>query len=38
MLKLTEKDAQAVGAYRTENGPFADFDALLKVPGMTRKR
>ncbi len=34
VLKLTEKDAEAVVAYRTENGPFSDFDALLKVPGI----
>ncbi|MDQ3346845.1 MAG: helix-hairpin-helix domain-containing protein [Acidobacteriota bacterium] len=34
VLKLSEKDAQAIVVYRNENGPFADFDALAKVPGI----
>jgi competence protein ComEA len=34
VLKLSEKDAQAIATYRTEHGPFADFDALTKVPGI----
>ncbi|MDQ3212451.1 MAG: helix-hairpin-helix domain-containing protein [Acidobacteriota bacterium] len=34
VLKLSEKDAQAIVAYRSENGPFADFEALTKVPGI----
>lgn len=31
---LTEKDADAIVAYRKANGDFADFDALCKVPGI----
>jgi competence ComEA-like helix-hairpin-helix protein len=34
VLWLSEKDAAAIVAYRTANGPFADFDALTKVPGI----
>ena len=33
-LGLSKKDADAIGSYRTEHGPFADFDALRKVPGL----
>ena len=32
ILGLSEKDAQAIVAYRKANGPFADFDAVKKVP------
>ena len=34
VLKIPEKDADAIVAFRTANGPFTDFDALAKVPGM----
>jgi|SRR5688572_1862249 len=33
-LGLSKKDADTIGAYRTEHGPFADFAALQKVPGL----
>ena len=33
-LGLSRKDAETIGAYRTEHGPFADFAALHKVPGL----
>jgi competence protein ComEA len=31
---LTPEEAQAIVKYRDENGPFADFDAVTKVPGV----
>jgi competence protein ComEA len=34
VLKIPEKDADAIVAFRTANGPFTDFDALAKVPGL----
>jgi competence ComEA-like helix-hairpin-helix protein len=33
-LGLSRKDAETIGAYRTEHGPFADFAALHSVPGL----
>ena len=33
-LGLSKKDADTIGAYRTEHGPFADFAALQRVPGL----
>ena len=33
-LGLSKKDADAIGSYRTEHGPFADFAALRSVPGL----
>ena len=33
-LGLSKKDAETIGAYRTEHGPFADFAALHSVPGL----
>jgi mono/diheme cytochrome c family protein len=33
-LGLSKKDADSIGAYRTEHGPFADFAALRRVPGL----
>jgi competence ComEA-like helix-hairpin-helix protein len=33
-LGLSRKDADAIGSYRTDHGPFADFAALQKVPGL----
>jgi competence protein ComEA len=34
VLKIPQKDAEAIVAFRTANGPFTDFDALAKVPGL----
>jgi len=34
VLKVSEKDAEAIVAFRTANGPFTDFDGLAKVPGI----
>jgi hypothetical protein len=36
-LALAKKDAEAVVAYRTANGKFADFDAVRKVPDIDLK-
>jgi competence ComEA-like helix-hairpin-helix protein len=33
-LGLSKKDADTIGTYRTEHGPFADFAALRRVPGL----
>ena len=38
ILSLSEKDAQAIVAYRNTNGSFADFDALKKVPDIDLKK
>lgn len=32
VLKVSDKDAEAIEAFRKANGPFTDFDALAKVP------
>lgn len=32
VLKVSDKDAEAIVAFRTANGPFVDFDGLAKVP------
>jgi competence protein ComEA len=37
ILELSQKDADAIVAYRKEKGNFADFDALTKVPGIDTK-
>ena len=37
-LGLSKKDAETIGAYRTEHGPFADFAALQRVPGLDADR
>lgn len=34
VLGITEKDADAIVAYRKANGDFVDFDALCKIPGI----
>ena len=34
---LTSEDAQKIVKYREEHGPFADFEALAKVPGVDAK-
>jgi competence ComEA-like helix-hairpin-helix protein len=33
-LGLSKKDADTIGSYRTEHGPYADFAALQSVPGL----
>jgi mono/diheme cytochrome c family protein len=33
-LGLSKKDSDAINAYRTDHGPFADFAALQRVPGL----
>ena len=33
-LGLSKKDADTIGSYRSEHGPFADFAALQRVPGL----
>jgi competence protein ComEA len=38
VLGLTADEAQAIVKYRDDNGPFADFDALAKVPGVDPKK
>ena len=37
-LGLSKKDADTIGSYRTEHGPFADFAALRGVPGLDLDR
>lgn len=37
-LGLSKKDADTIGSYRTEHGPFADFAALQRVPGLDADR
>jgi competence protein ComEA len=36
VLEIPETQAAAIVAYRKEHGPFADFEALAKVPGLDR--
>jgi competence ComEA-like helix-hairpin-helix protein len=36
VLAMTDESAAAVVAYRKQHGPFEDFEALLKVPGLNR--
>ena len=38
VLGLSQKDADAIVAYRKEHGPFADLDALKKVPEIDVKK
>ena len=38
ILGLSEKDAQGIVAYRKANGPFADFEAVKKVPDIDLKK
>jgi competence ComEA-like helix-hairpin-helix protein len=35
VLGVTPSEAEAIAKYRASNGNFADFDAVLKVPGVT---
>jgi len=37
-LGITETMAGSIVSYRREHGPFADFDALTKVPGIDRDK
>jgi competence ComEA-like helix-hairpin-helix protein len=37
-LGLSKKDADAIASYRTDHGPFADFAALQRVPGLDADR
>jgi competence ComEA-like helix-hairpin-helix protein len=37
-LGLSKQDADTIGSYRTEHGPFADFAALQRVPGLDLDR
>jgi competence ComEA-like helix-hairpin-helix protein len=37
-LGLSKKDADSIGSYRSEHGPFADFAALRSVPGLDLDR
>jgi competence protein ComEA len=37
VLQVTQKDAEAIIAYRKDKGDFANFDALSKVPGVDVK-
>jgi competence ComEA-like helix-hairpin-helix protein len=38
IVNLSAPDADAIVKYRTDHGPFADFDALAKVPGIDVKK
>ena len=38
ILGLSDKEAQAIVAYRGSKGPFADFDAVKKVPDIDLKK
>jgi competence protein ComEA len=38
ILGLPKKDADAVVAYRTAHGPFADLDSIKKVPDIDVKK
>jgi len=38
VLTITQKDADALVAYRKTAGPFADFEAIRKVPGIDLKK
>jgi competence ComEA-like helix-hairpin-helix protein len=38
IVGLSEKDTQGIVAYREANGPFADFEAVKKVPGIDLKK
>jgi mono/diheme cytochrome c family protein len=38
VLGLSRKDADTIGSYRTDHGPFADFAALRGVPGVDGER
>ena len=38
ILSLAPAEADAIVAYRTKNGEFPNFDALVKVPGVDPKK
>ena len=37
-LGLSKKDADTIASYRSDHGPFADFAALQRVPGLDGDR
>ena len=38
VLGITTEQADSIVAYRTANGPFADIEAVKKVPGIEGKK
>lgn len=38
VLHIADAAAAAIAGYRKEHGPFEDFDALMKVPGLDREK
>lgn len=38
VVGLTEDEAQTIVKYREENGPFVDFESLVKIPGVDAKK
>ena len=38
VLKISDKDAEAIAAFRKDNGPIADFETLSKVPGIDAEK
>jgi competence protein ComEA len=38
VIGLSAKDADAIAAYRRDNGNFKNYDALVKVPGIDVKK
>ena len=38
VLGYSPKDAAAIVSYRDAHGPFADINALVKVPGLDRTK
>jgi competence ComEA-like helix-hairpin-helix protein len=38
VLGVSAEQADAVVAYRTANGPFADIEAVKKVPGIDARK
>jgi competence protein ComEA len=38
VLELTDKEAQAIVAYRDRNGKIKDFDQLVSVPGVNAEK
>ena len=37
VVRIADEMAASIVAYRKQHGPFEDFDALLKVPGIDRE-
>jgi hypothetical protein len=38
VLHIADAAAATIAGYRKEHGPFEDFDALMKVPGLDREK